>query len=180
MAFARSCYGVRGDLAAFISRLYGVFTACHLSYCASGAFARHFSRRSWRYRVYKKFFHYVYRTTGWFTTCVHSMQAQQIQIAAGAAHLVLQRRRWRMTQRRRMLWVRLWLEAARRFENGHVHILMPELRLENLLESKHTKFARLRFCFVWQAISALPELRGSAVRTPWKRSTYTKSAAKAQ
>ena len=49
------------------------------------------------------------------------MQAQKIQIAADAAHLVL--------QRRRMLWVGPWLEAARRFQDGHFHRLMPELRL---------------------------------------------------
>ena len=42
----RRCYGVHGDLkcvyTALIWRVNGVFTACHLSYCASVAFARRF------------------------------------------------------------------------------------------------------------------------------------------
>ena len=60
------------------------------------------------------------------------MQVQQFQIVADAARLVLQRRRRRRTQRRRMLWVRPWLEeAGRRFQHGHYHRLMPELRLED-------------------------------------------------
>ena len=59
------------------------------------------------------------------------MQVQQFQIAADAARLVLQSRRRRRAQRRRMLWVRPWLEAARRFQHGHYHRLMPELRLED-------------------------------------------------
>ena len=49
------------------------------------------------------------------------IQAQQIQIAADAANLVL--------QRRRMLWVGPWLDAARRFQHGHFHRLMQVLRL---------------------------------------------------
>ena len=72
------------------------------------------------------FFQYVCRAASWFTTCVYAGAA--VSIAADAAHLVLQRRRRRRAQRRRMLWVRPWLEAARRFQHGHYHRLMPQLR----------------------------------------------------
>ena len=82
--------------------------------------------------TFKNIFHYVYRTASWFT---NMMQVQQIPIAADAAHLVLQRRRWRREQRHRMLWVRPWLEAARHFQHGHYHRLMPELRLDDFLEA---------------------------------------------
>ena len=106
------------------------------------------------------------------------MQAQQIQIAADAASLVLRKRRWRRLQRRRMIWVRPWLEAARRFQHCHFHRQMPELRLDDYLEN--VQMSETSFLFCLQAVSAVPERRGSAVRTPWKRTAYTKSAAQAQ
>ena len=70
----------------------------------------------------------VEQQAGLLLVCMH---VQQFQIAADAARLVLQRRRRRRVQRRRMFWVRPWLEAARRFQHGHYHRLMTELRLED-------------------------------------------------
>ena len=55
-------------------------------------------------------------------------QVQQFHNAADAVHILLGRRRRRRTQ---MLWVRPWLEEARRFQHGHFHCLMPELRYED-------------------------------------------------
>lgn len=60
-----------------------------------------------------------------------SMQAQQFTDAADAVHIILGRRRWRRAQGRRMLLVRPWLKEARRFQHGHFHRLMPELRYED-------------------------------------------------
>ena len=89
------------------------------------------------------------------------MQAQQIHISGDAAHLVLQRRRWRRSQRRRMLWVRSWLEVARRIYIAWSVLLMPELRLEDLLESNRT--------YERDFVSVLPTSRQRSAGTPWKR-----------
>lgn len=59
------------------------------------------------------------------------MQVQQFQNAADAVHIILGRRRQRKAQRRRMLWVRPWLEEARRFQHGHfiVSCLSCDMRI---------------------------------------------------
>ena len=116
------------------------------------------------------------------------MQVQQFQIAADSARLVLQRRRRRGAQRRRILWVRPWLEAARRFQQGHYHRLMPELHVRsedpcsyfNYLLKANVQMSETLFLFCLQAVRAVLERRGSAVRTPWKRGANAKSAAQTQ
>ena len=59
------------------------------------------------------------------------MQVQQFKNATDAVNTILGRRRQRKAQRRRMLWVRPRLEEARRFQHGHIHCLMPDLRYED-------------------------------------------------
>ena len=89
------------------------------------------------------------------------MQAQQIQIAAGVAHLVMQRRRWRRAQRRRMLWVRPWLEAARHFKHGHFHRLM-------LFEKANVQLRQTSFLFCLFAYKP-PVQRQNAVEARCER-----------
>ena len=59
------------------------------------------------------------------------IQVQQFKNATDAVNIILGRRRQRKAQRRRMLWVRPRLEEARRFQHGHIHCLMPDLRYED-------------------------------------------------
>ena len=58
------------------------------------------------------------------------MQVQQLQADADIIHVIL-RRRWRRAPRRRRIWVRAWLDEARRLQHGHYNKLMPELRYED-------------------------------------------------
>ena len=51
--------------------------------------------------------------------------------------------------------------GRRRFPRVYFHILMPELRLEDLLESKRTN--------KWYFVSVLPTIRQGSARTPLKR-----------
>lgn len=108
-----------------------------------------------------------------------SMQAQQFTDAADAVHIILGRRRWRRAQGRRMLLVRPWLKEARRFQHGHFHRLMPELRYED--PSSYFNYLRVSGrppCLT----SSNERLQHaiSVVRTPRKRIACIVSAVKAQ
>ena len=46
--------------------------------------------------------------------------------------------------------------------------------------NQNVQMTETSFPFCLQAVSAVPEHRRSAVRTPWKRNVHTKSAAQAQ
>ena len=128
------------------------------------------------------------------------VQVQQFQNAADAVHIILGRWRWRRAQRRRMLWVRPWLEKARRFQHGHFHHLMPELLYEDPSSIAYASFWHFSFPSFF-----LPLFKGmvsnsrtniqltkslfccanerlqhtvSGVQTPWKRSVCIVSAVK--
>ena len=58
------------------------------------------------------------------------MHVQQVQDDANVVHII-QRRRRRRAPRRRIVWVRQWLDVDRRLQYGHYHRLMYELRYED-------------------------------------------------
>ena len=82
------------------------------------------------------------------------MQAQQTQDDQALVNIM--KRRKERGRRERRYWVRPWLDVGRRFQFGHYHRLLPELRHEdpasffNSLRVQPEMFDELLGCSSWE------------------------------